>query len=451
MDNKQGVVASSVRPSDQISITAIFIVLAVFACLACECSVLSAGYCGYLAQQLRVLSVDNAAQLGAVFVVATFTAILVAGRMYTTRTVGRRDIWFLALFVIGLMSYFQHYDSAYHFAGGFVFFFGFLVGELVRQSTLACASPTKWRLGIAVAVLGSILFAALCQAGTEQTYKYYGALRWCGGWDNPNTCGLLMGVAFVLGWGLLKWCLTSAHLFHTNRFSYRGTVCLLLIIQIAALIGLITTYSRGAWLGTAIALIYWMARTQHRNTLAISKWAKVTLWVAPILAVSMAAGISAMAHNDLAVIRRVVSPTTAHDFSSRNRISAWIAGLQIMADHPLRGVGWNSPQICYDEYYKPADVQAATAIQTNDYVYIGAALGMPALVMLLSYIWIIIGKPRPRNVDDTVSNLVDRQLSNVLRTATLVLAVGFAFDGGLLSLPTGTAFWVLANAGDDSN
>lgn len=447
MDNKQGVVGSSCRNAGQLSITAVFIVAAVFVCLACQCALLSKGYCGVILQQARGLIVDDKSQLSAICVVATFTAILVAGRVYTMRRFAPSDFWFSALLVISLINYVQHHDSVFHFSGAIVFFGGFLVGELVRQKTIGSDSPNRWRLAIAVVVLVSILVTAVCQTGVGEVYRYRGALRWCGGWDNPNTCGLLMGVAAVLAWGLLRYYVTCNHGNEARPFK-GAMIVVLVIVQIGILIGLVATYSRGAWLGTAIALIYFQFVTYKCEQVRLPRLVKAVFVVAAIVVVCVA--VAASVHqSESAVVRRVVSPASAHDFSSRNRVSAWIAGLQIMADHPWRGVGWNSPQICYDAYYKPAEVQAATAIETNDYIYIGAALGIPALIVLFSYLWTIVARSWAGRIA-TTSNPAGLHLSCTLTAAAIVLAVGFAFDGGLMSLPTGIAFWVLANAGDHS-
>ena len=51
-----------------------------------------------------------------------------------------------------------------------------------------------------------------------------------------------------------------------------------------------------------------------------------------------------------AVARRAVSVANANDFSWRNRVAAWEGALQMMAERPWFGFGWNQPEQVYDKF-----------------------------------------------------------------------------------------------------
>ena len=76
--------------------------------------------------------------------------------------------------------------------------------------------------------------------------------------------------------------------------------------------------------------------------------------------------------------RRALSAVNPVDFSWRNRVAAWEGALQIMAELPWFGAGWNHPERLYENYYLASRLQESAAIQMNDYLMLGATLGIPA-------------------------------------------------------------------------
>ena len=57
--------------------------------------------------------------------------------------------------------------------------------------------------------------------------------------------------------------------------------------------------------------------------------------------------------------RRAVSAANANDFSWRNRVAAWEGALQMMAEKPWFGFGWNQPERVYDNFIGPARCRKA--------------------------------------------------------------------------------------------
>jgi O-antigen ligase len=154
------------------------------------------------------------------------------------------------------------------------------------------------------------------------------------------------------------------------------------------------------------------------------------------------------------MVRRAYSAANVNDFSWRNRAAAYEGALQMLADKPWFGFGWNQPDRVYDRYYRAAKVDEGMAIQLNDYLTLGTTLGMPALLCFTMYVGLALrGKSREPwrtlNLEPRTSNLEHRTLDSatVCRAGAVVLLVGFWFDGGLFKLATGATFWILLELG----
>ncbi len=172
-------------------------------------------------------------------------------------------------------------------------------------------------------------------------------------------------------------------------------------------------------------------------------------------------------HTEQHIVRRAFSFGNVNDFSWRNRVAAYEASLQMMADKPWLGFGWNQTQRVYDQLYRDPQVAEAAAIQLNDYFTLGTTLGVPALACFVAYVGLSLTRSREcgvrsgdRKAEDksqqsegtgSVSALrplnSGRWLPAVCRAGAIVLLVGFWFDGGLFKLATGSVFWVLLELG----
>lgn len=94
---------------------------------------------------------------------------------------------------------------------------------------------------------------------------------------------------------------------------------------------------------------------------------------------------------------RALSASNQNDFSWRNRVSAWEGALQMMAERPWLGYGWNQPESFYGQYYSASRLGETMAIQMNDYLMFGATLGIPALLCFGMYLWLALtGKAESR-------------------------------------------------------
>jgi O-antigen ligase len=174
-------------------------------------------------------------------------------------------------------------------------------------------------------------------------------------------------------------------------------------------------------------------------------------------------------HTERAVARRAYTVANANDFSWRNRVAAWEGALQMVAERPWLGFGWNQPERVYGQYYRATKLNEGMAIQLNDYFILGTTLGLPALLCFAVYVVLALTshpKPAPTPLPSAFPDSTFRTPHSALRTrlaldfglwtldsaavcraAAVVLLVGFWFDGGLFKLATAAPFWILLELG----
>jgi hypothetical protein len=383
--------------------------------------------------------------------------------------------------------------------------------------------------------------AALWQPELGMEFQYRGLRRWSGAWENPNLYGLLMGVGVVLAVGQIVLGLKSKSQKNTAHsqsphpqplsqplgeggvglspdeaerenqhptFNFRHStrnaahwLWLALLIAAAGLcgFGLLKSFSRGAWLGTAIGLgfLLWScirsnahlipaldsghlirpsatfspsdaekgARGGEGGSFSCSSWGSWfrSNWLpaSVILASVLMLAFWQFRHTENPVVRRAFSVGNPNDFSWRNRVAAWQGAGRMMLDNPLLGFGWGKAEQVYREQYRAARLEDSAAIQMNDYLMLGISCGVPALVCFVGYVFFASRGPRVegretggvRHLTRSLSpceaereselSTINLQPSTAAAAGAIVLLVGFWFDGGLFRLPTATVFWVL--------
>lgn len=292
-------------------------------------------------------------------------------------------------------------------------------------------------------LIGALTFASWWHL--DMLGPYHGP-RWMGLWNNPNIYGMLMSAGLLLAIGLVvTGRVRTADVSGRMAFINRKPAWFLFIAVGMMGVGLLFSYSRGAWLGTAIGLLYLAAACKKL------KWRFVLLG---ILVVSATVWIFWKTTPDTApwYLKRL-------DFSrpsAQHRVAAWHGALQIMWDHPF-GVGWNRTEEIYEENYSPPE-NGTGAIATNDYLMLGTQLGWPGLICFVIYVGLCfknrhrIRQPsthgtesRMRTSSSPVACHLSRQIA--CRAAALAMLVGFWFDGGLFTLATAAVFWVLLELG----
>jgi hypothetical protein len=312
----------------------------------------------------------------------------------------------------------------------------------------------------------------------DMAHNFYPGTRWTGLWDNPNDYGMLMGAGLVLTIGLLSQNLKSEKLkaeikrgaetgnlkpeanqnlepaFTLFRRGKSGKQKLLLVFLLVAAaimgVGLVMSYSRGAWVGTAIGLLY-LAKAYGKL-----KWRFVLPGVFVVATVVFVFWRSTADTGPWYLKRMDLSRASA-----QHRVSAWRGALQMMRDHPF-GIGWNKAVGTYEKNYSPPEGSAA-AITTNDYLMLGTQLGFPGLLCFIGYIWLCFRRNRPHLTlphPQPLSNPIregsvsppagnGEGIKIACRAGALAMLVAFWFDGGLFKLATASVFWILLELGTE--
>ena len=356
----------------------------------------------------------------------------------------------------------------------------FIAGSVLGQGMLAWAGCEIRNQNLAVrnflwfSAISTLIFllalASIWNDDSAHDFEYQGRSRWTGPWGNPNLFGLMMASGVLLALGVLLQSLKTkvgGKKLGAAKFVFT-ILCLLAAICMGR--GLFHSYSRGAWLSTGCGLIFltgsgfWAIGTRrtgvHPKIAAV--WRLKINW-RPILAATASLAVVCFWHfreTDWHPAHRAFSAVNASDFSWRNRVCAWEGALQIAADYPWLGAGWNQPEPLYEHYYLPPKLSESLAIQMNDYLLFCASLGIPALLCFGLYLWLsLTWKPEAgeRVQESGWRNPVDRRmifghwsfasLQTICRAGAIGLLVGFWFDGGLFKLPTAATFWILLEMG----
>ena len=242
-------------------------------------------------------------------------------------------------------------------------------------------------------------------------------------------------------------------------------------------VGLVKSYSRGAWVGAAVGMaLIAKAECRRKNAergkaesrkqkaetnegnaemlkaemlKAVRRWGALAIICASLGVM----GFWTLRHSEGVMARRVCSVGNANDFSWNRRLAAYEGALRMLADKPWIGFGWNQPEPLYSALYCPASVDEGMAIRLNDYLMLGMTLGLPALLCFAVYgVLALSGRQRSALPAEPTLDFRLWTLDSpaVCQAGAVVLLVGFWFDGGLFRLATGATFWILLELGRQS-
>jgi hypothetical protein len=234
--------------------------------------------------------------------------------------------------------------------------FGAFVTRTIRIQTDVAAQPQ----------VDLVLTAMLSKNGTKRnfnTFVFKGYERWQGRWATPNIAGAVLGpiALMTIGYAVWLWGMSAQRLIFA-----RGAAVILFLVGSVAMVLLVKTYSRGGWLSFAIGLIaMFFLIKQHRQCIAIAAGVFVLL-----VALCPAAA------------QRVASAGAVEsDASIGNRLLVWRGTLEMIADHPVSGVGIGRFGEVFQNFYQEPWHKASYSTAINDYLTFAAERG---LVMVLS-------------------------------------------------------------------
>lgn len=239
--------------------------------------------------------------------------------------------------------------------------------------------------------------------------------------DN-NGAGLLiaMGLPFCYAFA------TTA-----SRWWLRAAVTIVGAIMLHAVL---MTYSRGAMLAALLSGVWLLAR--HRPRLSAAGIAVVC-----VIMVSVLAGVE--------IRERFVSTAQFHrDYSAQSRFMSWEAALNMVADHPLTGVGIRNS----NAYSHPYGADHVGRTIHNQYLQIAADSGIPTALTYIALVIVallMIGRARRMLLDaeDDREHPV-RNVEHLRRTERIILScqaslIAFVFGGLFVSLEVFELPWLL--------
>jgi O-antigen ligase len=144
----------------------------------------------------------------------------------------------------------------------------------------------------------------------------------------------------------------------------------LIVTTVLALGALGLTYARNAWVGLLASLLVLMAVTR-----------RLTLVAAVLAAVLVALSVPS------AVQTRALSMLTTPDQTARERLYFWHAGLRMVGEAPLLGLGPGGVRRSYPRYKHPDAIRPSTSHLHNNLVQIAAERGLLGLATWL-WIWV---------------------------------------------------------------
>lgn len=250
--------------------------------------------------------------------------------------------------------------------------FGAFVEKTVRFHTNLPKQPE-----VAVSIT-----AVLSQNGTAREFKkfiYKGTERWSGPWGTPNIAASILAPLTLLvgGYGIL--------LLRPSRARILALRCLGIVLLCAALCGCVLiafTYSRGGWLafGTGLAAMFLIMKDGRHGIAALALTFGLILCGLP------------------AGVERLASATAVvEDASVHNRLLVWRGALEMIADHPLSGIGTGEFARVFSGFYQAPWHKQSYSTAINDYLTLAAERGLPlflallaltAFVMIAALLWI---------------------------------------------------------------
>jgi O-antigen ligase len=142
------------------------------------------------------------------------------------------------------------------------------------------------------------------------------------------------------------------------------------LVMPAVLVALALTFTRSAWVGACAALAVLMVIKDRR-----------LLAVLPVVAALFIALAPAR------ITDRVYSMFDLNDPTNRDRVAMLQAGVQMVADHPVTGLGPNMVRESYARYRVPTAVEPLNVHLHNVPMHIAAERGLPALAI---FGWFIV-------------------------------------------------------------
>ncbi|MGH9400464.1 MAG: O-antigen ligase family protein [Thermoanaerobaculia bacterium] len=156
-------------------------------------------------------------------------------------------------------------------------------------------------------------------------------------------------------------------------FEERGRWRLIGLASVVPICAMLLTYTRGVWVGALAALVLYLAVRRPRGLLLIPPALFAVFFLLPP-----------------EIRGRMRSIGDPSDPTSRDRIAMARAGLRMVADHPLFGLGPDMVKPSYLRYSEPDAVRPVVPHLHNNLLQIAAANGLPASAAYLALVGVFL-------------------------------------------------------------
>ena len=302
-------------------------------------------------------------------------------------------------------------------------------GLLLSAAVLAaCRQMNDLRLvlGALVAVSAGIAIASF--AGGIELQSAYGAQtvagRLTGAFDHPNQLGSLCGLVAPIALGLAFGART--------RLGRGAAWCGFALVCLA----LLFTLSRGAWVGTALALLFMLV------ALPEARRAVVLLAVPAVVLAVFVTALAPVGGTEIAVVgQRAGALTALSPYDDRPAI--YREAVREIRDDPLTGQGAGG--------FPVASARAGSEVSTiyvehahNLWLTWGAEAGIPAIIFILGFtISLALAARRAGRAFRRAGRLADRAITVGLAAALLSVVGQGLFDYVFRNAVVNVALWAV--------
>jgi len=203
-------------------------------------------------------------------------------------------------------------------------------------------------------------------AGIGFAFRDWGVTGAPGWFQNSGEFGIEMTMFFPI---------SVCFILALRRYWGNGKLILFVLLPVTAVIGMVASASRGALVGGAAVLVWFLLRSRHKFRTLIATAAIVAVAVAILPDEQM---------------QRLQE--TGTDATSLSRISYWKDGIKITNEHPILGIGYANWEQYYLMHYNPRG-----QLPHNIFVQAGSELGYSGLLvfgLLIVYTFVINSRTR---------------------------------------------------------
>lgn len=232
----------------------------------------------------------------------------------------------------------------------------FLALFFVTAVVIDSRERLRWTLYVAI---GALAFASIYVIREWQKFHIlYPGFR--PGWEVGDPNYYTLSALLVLP--------PAIYLLRTRRSWWVAIYCL--VCMALTLVGVALAASRGGLLGlgAAFLVVVWRSERRVRNMIALA------VCVLPLLLISPSSPL-----------QRFLHPNYGDVEGEATRLELWRAGLRMVEDHPLTGIGTGNFKFVVTQY--ETQKNGLQKIAHNTYVEVAAELGLPGLALYLSILY----------------------------------------------------------------